>query len=66
MFGLIRLLLVGAVAYAAFRIIRKLWIVTDPKNNPMNHRSSNDKSKEVRTTVFNSEEVQDAKFKDIK
>lgn len=66
MFGLIRLLLVGAVAYAAFRIIRKLWIVTDPKNNPMRNSSSSDKNKEVRTTVFNSEDVQDAKFKDIK
>ncbi len=69
MFGVLRFILLGILFYGVLKAVRIIWQLTDAKrrqNGGFQNSQNRDASKEVKNTSFNSDDVQDAKFKDIK
>ena len=70
MFGVLRFILLGILFYGVYKAVRIIWQLTDANRRKQGggfqNSQNRDASKEVRNTSFNSEDVQDAKFKDIK
>ena len=62
--GLLRILIITTIVYIAYRIIRRVLSI-----NIYHHRSNPsqyDRAKEVKNAGFTEDEVQDARYKDIK
>lgn len=70
MFGVLRILLLGILFYAVFKAVRFIFQLTDANRHRhqggFQSQQHKDPSKEVKNVSFKSEDVQDAKFKDIK
>jgi hypothetical protein len=70
MFGVIRFILLGILFYGALKAVRFIFQLTDANRyrqpGGSQNRQYTDTSKEVKNASFNSEDVQDANFKDIK
>lgn len=70
MFGILRVLLLGILLYAVFKTVRFIFQLTSANPHRQQGGSQNqrhaDSSKEVKNASFNAEDVQDAKFKDLK
>jgi hypothetical protein len=65
MFGFLRFLFFSILFYIAFKAVKKILLFTDP-NTYRRPNSERDASKEVKDSKFTSDDVIDAKFKDVK
>lgn len=69
MLGILRFILLGILFYAALRAVQYIFRLTGPNahRRPGGFQSQpHDRSNEVKNASFNAEDVEDAKFKDIK
>ncbi len=64
MLGLFRLLLITTIVWVVYRVVRR--ILTAQANAHYGRRSGYDRSKEVRNAGFSEDDVQDARYRDIK
>ncbi len=65
MFAILRFLFIASIIYFVFRIVRRILIGFTFQN----HHSSGtkyDSSKEVKNARFTEDDIQDARYKDIK
>lgn len=69
MIGILRFLLLGILFYAVFKAVRfifQLTSVDSRRPGGFQNQKQTDPSKEVKNASYNTEDIQDAKFKDIK
>jgi hypothetical protein len=63
MSGFFRILFLGILVYLVMKVVRNLFVLPHSKTPRSPDR---DASKEVKNASFDSEDVIDAKFKDVK